>query len=82
MSGYASRSHASEGVTHDLWAKALWLEDASGGRVVAVTIDLIGLPRNLSDEITARVMRRRKLERSQLLLNFSHTHAGPAVSWR
>ena len=80
MSGYASRSHPSEGVTHDLWAKALWLEDAAGGCAILVTADLLGLPREVSDQFARRVMRHHKLERRQLLLNFSHTHAGPAVS--
>ena len=27
LSGYANRDHASEGVLHDLWAKALAFED-------------------------------------------------------
>ena len=29
MSGYASRNHPSEGVFHDLWAKALAIEDSA-----------------------------------------------------
>ena len=55
MSGYASRNHPSEGVLHDLWAKALVVEDAGGGRVVIVTTDLIGLPREVSEEVAARL---------------------------
>ena len=45
LSGYGDRTHPSTGVLIRLWAKALALEDAKGGRVVIVTTDLIGLPR-------------------------------------
>lgn len=79
MSGYAARTRASDGVIHDLWAKALALQDASGGRVVLVTMDLIGLPRELTGEVAARVKKQYGLERSQLVLNCSHTHSGPVV---
>jgi len=79
MSGYAARTHASEGVIHNLWAKALALEDPSGRRVVIVTTDLIGLPREVATEVAARVKREYGLERSQILLCVSHTHSGPVV---
>ena len=51
MSGYAARNHPSEGVLHDLWAKALVLESGPSQRVVIVTADLIALPRELCDEL-------------------------------
>ena len=79
MSGYANRNRPSEGKIHDLWAKALAIEDSKGGRVVIVTTDLIGLPRVISDEIGARVAKDYRLERSRLLLNSSHTHTGPLL---
>lgn len=79
LSGYASRDHASEGVLHKLWAKALALEDAEGNRVVIVTADIIGLHRVLSDEIAARMAKEYGLDRAQLLLNCSHTHTGPVI---
>src|SRR5690242_1179328 len=41
LSGYANRTHASDGVVHDLKAKALAIEDKSRGRLVIVTTDLI-----------------------------------------
>lgn len=79
LSGYAARTRASEGVIHDLWAKALALEDPDGRRVVIVTMDLIGLPREVSTEVAARAKKQFGLERSQLLLCVSHTHSGPVV---
>ena len=79
MSGYAARTHPSEGVEQELWAKALALQDAGGKPVVLVTTDLIGLPRAISDEVAQRVLGRFRVERSRLVLSASHTHCGPAV---
>jgi len=79
MSGYASRNHPSEGVIHDLWAKALVIEDSKGGRVAIVTTDLIGLPRSLTDIVAARVEKQYGIDRAQLVLNSSHTHTGPLI---
>jgi hypothetical protein len=79
MSGYAARTHPSEGVEQDLWAKALALRDGAGHQVVLVTTDLIGLPRAISNEVTERVRERFRVERSQIVLSSSHTHCGPAV---
>jgi hypothetical protein len=79
MSGYAARTHPSEGVYQELWAKALALRDSEGHQAVLVTTDLIGLPRAISDEVAERVRGRFKVERQSLVLNSSHTHCGPAV---
>jgi neutral ceramidase len=79
MSGYASRNKPSEGIYERLWAKALAIENGRRNRVVIVTTDLIGLPRSVSEEVAARVLKEYKLDRSQLLLNSSHTHTGPVV---
>lgn len=79
MSGYANRDHPSEGVIHDLWAKALAIEDHKGNRVVIVTTDLIGLPRSISDIVAARVEKEYGIDRANLVLNSSHTHTGPLI---
>lgn len=79
LSGYGNRNKPSEGAVHDLWAKALAIEDAKGRRVVFVTTDLIGLPRSVSEYVAAEVMKRHGLPREALLLNSSHTHTGPMV---
>ncbi|HEY1338639.1 MAG TPA: neutral/alkaline non-lysosomal ceramidase N-terminal domain-containing protein [Bryobacteraceae bacterium] len=78
MSGYANRTHPSTGIRQRLWAKALAI-DAGGGRTVIVSTDLIGFPREVSDDIAARVKRQYGIERARLLLNSSHTHTGPVV---
>ena len=79
MSGYAARTHPSEGVLTPLWAKALALESSRGRRVVIVTVDVVGIPGSISDEVAARLRKQYGLERSQLVINCSHTHTGPMV---
>jgi hypothetical protein len=79
LAGYANRTNPASTVRSDLWAKALALDDGRGGRVVFVTVDLIGLSREICDEVAARSEKLHKLKRSQLLLNSSHTHWGPVV---
>ena len=79
MAGYASRNKPSEGILHDLWAKALALEDANGQRVVILTTDLLGFPKEMSDRIRDQIEIKYGLTRSQIILSSSHTHSGPVL---
>jgi hypothetical protein len=77
--GYAARTHPATKVVQDIYAKALALDDGQGGRVVIVTTDVLGLPSELSQMIAERAEKQFGLKRSQLLMNSSHTHTGPAL---
>ena len=80
MSGYASRTKPFEKVAADLYVKAMVLEDSFGQRGVIVTSDIIGFPAEVSEPICERIAKKTGLKRDQILLNSSHTHAGPALS--
>ncbi len=80
MAGFASRTEPSKGTLDDLWIKALALEDAEGYRAVLVTSDLLGIPKDLSDRIREKVQSLHGLDKSQIILNSSHTHSGPVLS--
>ena len=79
MAGYAARTKPSTGVLHPIYAKALAIDDGKKGRVVFVTADIIGFPRTVAEEIAIASLKRYGLERSQLVLNASHTHSGPVI---
>lgn len=79
LSGYAARKEPSRSILMPLAAKALTLEDKKGYRVALVSLDILGLPREVTVEVIKRVGQQYKLERSQILLNCSHTHSGPVV---
>ncbi|RIJ48553.1 hypothetical protein D1614_08415 [Maribellus luteus] len=80
LAGYASRTHASEGKLHELWAKALFLEDARGNNSLLITTDLLGFSRTVSNQIRNRLEKQWGLTRSQIILNSSHTHSGPVIT--
>jgi hypothetical protein len=79
MAGFASHTHSSEGTLHQIWAKALALEDSKGNKAVMISSDLLGFPKNVSDRIRDRIKSTYGLDRAQILLNSSHTHSGPVI---
>ena len=79
MSGYAARTKPSQGAVHDLWAKALAIEDPNGRRALLITLDLCGIGRDLSNRVRDAIQSRQRLERDQIALACSHTHSGPVV---
>lgn len=79
LAGYASRTGPSDGKLHDLWAKALALEDVAGHRAVLVTTDMLGFPQDLSARIRYRLQTQLGLTKGQIMLNSSHTHSGPVL---
>jgi len=78
--GYTNRSGPFESVAHEIWAKAIALEDDAGNRGVIVTMDLVGIQAVIGDPICERIQKKTGLARSQILLNASHSHTSPLVS--
>jgi hypothetical protein len=79
MSGYGSRDKPAEGKLHDLWAKALALEDPAGKRALLITMDLVGINRDLSAAVCRELAKQFGLPREAIILSTSHTHTGPVV---
>lgn len=79
MSGYSNRTKPAEGTEHELWAKALALEDPAGRRAVLVTLDLVGIDRTTSLAVRESIQKKYGLSGDQVALNCSHTHCGPVV---
>jgi neutral ceramidase len=77
MAGYAARTRPSEGVLQKIYAKCVAFRSPDGNMSVLVTSDLIGFPRDVSDEIAGQCLEKHKLSRERLILNSSHTHSGP-----
>lgn len=78
LAGYGSK-RPPDGKLHELWMKALALEDESGQRAVLITSDFQGVPRSMSDRVFARLREKFALERRQVLITFSHNHCGPRL---
>lgn len=78
LAGYGTR-RPPDGTLHDLWMKALALEDQAGHRAVLITSDFQGVPRSMSDRVFAQLRERFTLERHQVMFTFSHNHCGPRL---
>lgn len=78
LAGYGSK-RAPDGKLHDLWMKAIALEDAAGQRVVLITSDFQGVPKEMSDRVFAQLQKVHRLERTQVMFTFSHNHCGPRL---
>lgn len=79
MAGYGARNKPSEGVVHELWAKALVIQDPAGTRAALVTLDVCGIGRDLSVPIREALRSKMDLPRDRVVLACSHTHCGPVV---
>ncbi len=79
MAGYAARTKPAEGKVQDLFAKALVLEDAKGYRLLLISTDLLGFPRDLSAPVAEEIEKKTGLKRAQILLTSTHTHCGPVL---
>jgi neutral ceramidase len=79
MSGYASRMKPAEGTLIELKAKVLLLEDEQGRRTALVTFDLVGLDREIAQDIERDITEAVRIDPSGVALCCSHTHTGPVV---
>ena len=57
MAGYGSRTHDATGLISDLWAKARCSTTGTAPRVAFITLDLVGIGRDLVDPIRAHCKR-------------------------
>ena len=78
LAGYGTK-RAPDGKLHEIWMKALALEDDLGQRAVLVTSDFQGIPKSMSDRVFEILNQRFALKRHQVMLTFSHNHCGPRL---
>lgn len=78
LAGYGSK-RPPDGKLHDIWMKALALEDDKGHKAVLITSDFQGVPKNMSDPVFAQAKQKFDLERTQIMFTFSHNHCGPRL---
>jgi neutral ceramidase len=80
MAGYASRTRPAEGKLTDLWAKALWLRDGAGKQAVLITLDVVGVDREVGLAIRNRIAKEQDLPLASVVIATSHTHSGPVIA--
>jgi neutral ceramidase len=80
MGGYAARPEPFRGITADLYVKAMALEDGRGRKALWITADHIGWKSEFAIPLGEDLARKTGLPREAILLNASHTHAGPRLT--
>jgi len=78
LAGFPARDHRAEGIHDPLYATALALEK-NGKRTVIVSLDLIAISRKHIDHLWKSLGATHGLKPEQILINCSHTHAGPVT---
>ena len=78
LAGYGSK-RSPDGKLHDLWMKALAMEDVAGHRAVLITSDFQGVPKGMSDLAFEQMEKKFGLKREQVMFTFSHNHCGPRL---
>lgn len=79
LNGYAGREAPASGSVHEIWAKALVIEENKNSRIIFVTTDLLGLSHEVVEAVFQQLAAKFGITRSQLIMNASHTHSGPVV---
>lgn len=79
MTGFGGRPSGCIGVRDDLCARALVLDDGTV-RVALVTVDVLTMDADLVERFRELVAAQTGIVRDRLLLNYSHTHGGPATA--
>ncbi len=79
MAGYAGRKKPFDGVRQAIFAKCIAIEDADGHRLAIVTLDLIGVTKEMRTSLEQHAKARHDVFEQGLLINASHTHSGPAI---
>jgi hypothetical protein len=79
LHGYGGRTTNSQGVAQKIWAKAIAFgTDAQGPRIL-ITLDNLGIPGAMTDELAARLASK-GIKRESLAICASHTHSAPLLS--
>ena len=80
LAGYAGREKKeTEEVLHRLEAKALAFGSDAQKPSIFITVDLIGIPRRITDSLATQLAKKINLDPAHLAICASHTHGGPEV---
>src|SRR5262245_45778297 len=68
LNGFGFRRTESEGVYQKLHARALAIEDGSKSPVVLLTVDVLGIPADIHDELAKRLGKKAGLKKDRLAI--------------
>lgn len=77
MGGRGGNYTLAKQVLDPLYAQIVYLKDSKGKGLAVVSLDLVGLPHSLSDQLRQALVYELGVDWNLVLLNTSHTHSGP-----
>ncbi len=80
LHGYGNRRTNSQGVAQPLFAKALAFGSDRQNPRILFTVDNLGVPGAVLEEVAARLKKRAAIAREDVALCSSHTHSAPMLS--
>jgi len=79
LSGYGNRREETATVVQQLSAKALAIGGDQEGPAVIVTVDNMGVPYTIRNEVLRRLAGKTKVISDRFAISFSHTHCAPML---
>ena len=80
LNGFGFRRTESEGVYQKIFAKALAIDDGNKSPVVLMTVDVLGIPADIYDEIARRLEKKAGIKKDRFAITATHTHTGPMLT--
>lgn len=76
LSGHAIRTEPAEGILDDLYVEVMSLK-LSDQKLLFISIELIGLQREKSEEMVSTIAKRYGYQEEQIVIGYVHTHSAP-----
>jgi hypothetical protein len=80
LSGYAVRKTESTEVAQRLWAKAMAIGTDKEGPALLITVDNIGVPRHVRDEVVLRLQTKQRIDPARVAICSTHSHTTPCLA--
>lgn len=80
LSGYAVRKTESTEVAQRLWAKAMAIGTDKEGPAILITVDNIGVPRHVRDEVVLRLQKKKRIDPARVAICSTHSHTTPCLA--
>ncbi|VTR95429.1 membrane-bound dehydrogenase : Uncharacterized protein OS=Planctomyces maris DSM 8797 GN=PM8797T_16413 PE=4 SV=1: Ceramidase_alk: Cytochrom_C [Gemmata massiliana] len=79
LNGFGFRRTESESTYHKIHARALAIDDGKAP-IVLMTVDMLGIPADVYDEVAKRLAKKAGLKPERLAITATHTHTGPMIT--
>jgi hypothetical protein len=80
LNGYAARAQEFEGVDQHIFAQALAIGGDDQSLALLITVDNVGVPAAVRDEVATRLAKKAGLRNERFALCSTHTHTAPMLT--